>query len=246
MDLRDPTTRTTDLLDEEIADLRRPVWPVLTGARLSRVLSTAARPMVDSWAAPEVGNRDHRHRSAPRRDRRYRPARLPRRLDGTTRDARPSDCRSSRLAGGRSSSTTQSVAQLRGLGHRTRRRRGRRRGSTSRPTPALAPALAARPRLPSRGIRQPPSHPAPRPMPPAQVARSYRSGPPNESRRRPPWRCTAACIPRRNARVTSTPLAPEAAGRASRSRVVGRGVRCGCRRARDLEDGAGTGAEAVG
>ena len=51
--------------------------------------------MVDSRTAPEVGNRDHRRRSAPRRDRRYRPARLPRRLDGTTRDARPSDCRCS-------------------------------------------------------------------------------------------------------------------------------------------------------
>ena len=51
--------------------------------------------MVDSRTAPEVGNRDHRRRSAPRRDRRYRPARLPRRLDGTPRDARPSDCRCS-------------------------------------------------------------------------------------------------------------------------------------------------------
>ena len=51
--------------------------------------------VVDSRTAPEVGNRDHRRRSAPRRDRRYRPARLPRRRDGTTRDARPSDCRCS-------------------------------------------------------------------------------------------------------------------------------------------------------
>ena len=54
-----------------------------------------AMAMADSRTAPEVGNRDHRRRSAPRRDRRYRPARLPRRRDGTTRDARPSDCRCS-------------------------------------------------------------------------------------------------------------------------------------------------------
>ena len=154
--------------------------------------------VVDSRAAPEVGNRDHRRRSAPRRDRRYRPARLPRRLDGTTRDARSSDCRSSRLARGRSSSTTQSAARPRAWAVGLAGAGGRRLGSTSRPRARPAPALpqpwplaqvalarhrfrAAARRRPARSPDSPSSRACSAPSAPAAVA-----GVPWQTHRPPP------------------------------------------------------------
>ena len=95
---------------------------------------------------PKVGNRDRRRRSAPaprsggtgRRD-------FPRRLDATTRDARPSDCRSSR--GGRESSTTQSVARPRAWAVGLAGDGGRRlaRPAAPRPLPLAQGAIARHP-----------------------------------------------------------------------------------------------------
>ena len=103
----------------------------------------ARRWVVDSRAAPEVGNRDRRRRSAHRGDRRYRPARLPRRLDGD--DGRDARCpfQALGLAGRRGPRGPELVDNpvgraAAGLGRRTRRPRApavRRLARPARPTP---------------------------------------------------------------------------------------------------------------
>ena len=117
----------------------------------------ARRWVVDSRAAPEVGNRDRRRRSAHRGDRRYRPARLPRRLDGD--DGRDARCpfQALGLAGRRGPRGPELVDNpvgraAAGLGRRTRRPRApavRRLARPARPTP-LCPSPGRSPRSPSR------------------------------------------------------------------------------------------------
>ncbi len=84
-------------------------------------------------------------------DRRYRPARLPRRMEGTTRAVRPtpSACRSSPLARA-------------GARRQPRRRRGRGLAPFDGcpPTPALPPVLAARAQVARVGHRVPRRHTA--------------------------------------------------------------------------------------
>ena len=108
------------------------------------------------------------------RDRRYRPARLPRRMDGTTGATRavrptPSACRSSPLARA-------------GARRQPRRRRGRGLGPFDGcpPTPALPPVLAARPSRPRGAPGSAPPH-GRRRWPPCHGSRTVRSQPVREA-----------------------------------------------------------------
>ena len=104
-------------------------------------------------------------------DRRYRPARLPRRMEGTTRAVRPtpSACRSSPLARA-------------GARRQPRRRRGRGLGPFDGypPTPALPPVLAARPSRPRGAPGSAPPH-GRRRWPPCHGSRTVRSQPVREA-----------------------------------------------------------------
>ena len=101
---------------------------------------------------PEVGNRDHRRRSAPRRDRRYRPARLsaPAGRDDARREVLGLQVVAARAGPELVNNPVGRAAT--GLGRRTRRRRGPTSGlDQPPPRPARArsaPALAARPGRP--------------------------------------------------------------------------------------------------
>ena len=108
------------------------------------------------------------------RDRRYRPARLPRRMEGTTGATRavrptPSACRSSPLARA-------------GARRQPRRRRGRGLGPFDGypPTPALPPVLAARPSRPRGAPGSAPPH-GRRRWPPCHGSRTVRSQPVREA-----------------------------------------------------------------